>query len=426
MPDVPCALEQWFGGFFYARKLPASWPSLLVQMYQTTDAPRLSTLILLSALAIVPINIFLPSLGNMAEEFGVDYGVMGLALAGYAAVSACLQIVLGPLSDRFGRRPVILGGLAVFVIATLGCVVAPDAWTFLACRMLQAAIAPTYAVSLAVIRDTTGKQQTASRIGYVAMAWAVAPLLGPSFGGLLDEMFGWRASFYFLAAFGVVVFALCWFDLGETNRRPSRSIAEQYRAYPDLLGSARFWAYALCMAFSLGAFYAFLAGAPLVAEAAFHLSPAMVGMFMGSITGGFIFGSFLAGRLSARLGLATTLIAGRVIACVGLLSGLLLYAAGVNHVLALLGPCLFVGVSNGLSMPSANAGALSVRPNLTGSAAGLASAIAVAGGAVMSWLAGAVLTEINARYMLLVVMLVSAVIALVAALWARHLDRQLR
>ncbi|PVB59479.1 Bcr/CflA family drug resistance efflux transporter [Labrenzia sp. 011] len=382
-----------------------------------------TTLILLSALGILPVNIFLPSLSNMAVEFAVDYGVIGLALAVYATVSAGLQIIMGPMSDRFGRRPVILWGLGIFVVATLGCATAPDIWTFLTCRMVQAVIVPTYAVALAIVRDTTSKEQAASKIGYIAMAWAIAPMLGPSFGGILDEAFGWRASFWFLASSGAVVLALCWVDLGETNREPSNTIAEQLQAYPELFKSRRFWAYALCMAFSIGAFYAFLTGAPLAAGSASELSPGVLGIYMGSITGGFMIGSYLAGRFAGRFPLTTTLIAGRTIACMGLLLGLFLYFFGVDHVMALFGPCMFVGVSNGLTMPSANAGAISVRPKLTGSAAGLASAIAVLGGAIMSTITGAVLTAENARWGLLLVMLGSATIALAAALCARHFER---
>ena len=389
-------------------------------MSNPSPGPRLSTLILLSALAILPINIFLPSLPNMAATFGVDYGLMGLTLTAYAMVSACLQIVLGPLSDRFGRRPVILWGLAIFVMASLGCAFALDAATLLACRMVQAVIAPTYAVSIAVIRDTTSKEQTAGRIGYVAMAWALAPMLGPTLGGLLDQAFGWRASFWFLAIAGMGVFALCWFDLRETNHSRSSTIAEQFRAYPELLGSPRFWAYALCMAFSVGAFYAFLAGAPLAAGAAFELSPAMLGLAMGSITAGFMLGSFLAARLAGRYRLTTMLVAGRSFACAGLVLGLAL--AGIDHVLALFGPCLAVGIANGLTQPGANAGAVSVRPQHTGSAAGLAGAIAVAGGAAMSAILGAVLTAENARYALMGVMLASALMALAAALAAHRLE----
>lgn len=263
-------------------------------MQNPLPGPRLSTLILLSALAILPINFFLPSLPSMAAEFNVDYGVMGLSLAAYAGVSACLQLILGPLSDRFGRRPVILWALAIFIVATIGCAVAPDAWTFLACRMVQAVIAPTYAVSLAVIRDTTSRERAAGQFGYLAMAWAIAPMLGPTVGGLLDQVFGWRASFCVLALFGTAILTLCWTDLRETNSAPSNTIVEQYRAYPDLLVSKRFLAYSLCSAFSVGAFYAFLAGAPLAASA-FDLSPVVLGLYMGSITGGFMVGSFLPG-----------------------------------------------------------------------------------------------------------------------------------
>ncbi|WP_422376975.1 multidrug effflux MFS transporter [Roseibium sp.] len=391
-------------------------------MQSPAAGPRLSTLILLSALCILPINIFLPSLTNMAAEFDVDYAIVGLSLAAYAAVSAILQLVLGPLSDRFGRRPVILGGLVIFLVATLGCILARDIWWFLTFRLIQAVIAPTYAVALAVVRDTTSKQDAASKIGYIAMAWAVAPMLGPGFGGLLDETFGWRASFWFLAVFGVSVLVLCWFDLKETNRSPSDTILEQFRTYPELIKSRRFWAYTVCMGFSIGAFFAFLAGAPLAANAAFDLSPGVLGLFMGSITGGFMIGSFLSGRFAGRVRLTTMMLTGRIIACTGLLLGLGLYATGVDHVLALFGPCMLVGLSNGLTLPSANAGVLSVRPKLAGSAAGLAGAFTVMSGAIMSWIAGMTLSDENVRYGLLVIMLGSATIALVAAVAARRYE----
>ncbi len=387
-------------------------------MRTASSKPRLSTLILLSALAILPINFFIPSLPGMASEFNVSYGLMGLSLAAYAGVSACLQLIIGPLSDRFGRRPVILWALTIFIVATIGCAVAPDAWTFLACRMVQAVIAPTYAVSLAAIRDTTSREEAAAQFGYLAMAWAIAPMVGPTLGGLLDQVLGWRACFCVLALLGAAVLALCWTDLGETNSAPSNTMAEQYRSYPELLGSKRFWAYCICMAFSVGAFYAFLAGAPLAA-ATFSLSPAILGLYIGSITGGFMVGSFLAGQLAGRLPLTTILIAGRILACAGLVFGLVLYAAGIDHVLALFGPCLFVGLSNGLTQPSANAGAISVRSTHTGSAAGLAGAITIAGASITAAFAGAVLTEENARSGVLLVMLASASIALGAALLTR-------
>lgn len=406
-------------GFFIARPLQR----LALIMPSSSASPRLSTFVFLSALAVLPINVFLPSLPQMAAEFGVDYGFMGLSLAAYATVSACLQLILGPSSDRFGRRPVILGALVIFIAASIGCALAQDEWTFLVCRMVQAVIAPTYGVSLAAVRDTTSRERAAGKFGYIAMAWAVAPMLGPTAGGLIDQLFGWRANFYVLALLGAAALALCWIDLRETNDARSRTIWEQYKAYPELLSSWRFLAYCLCMAFSVGAFYAFLAGAPLAASG-FGLSPAVLGLFMGSITGGFMLGSYLAGRLAGNVPAVTLLIVGRLVACGGLLSGIVFFFAGVNHVIALFGPCLFVGLANGLTQPSANAAAISVRPGQTGSAAGLAGAITVAGASIMAAMAGAVLTEENARPGLLMVMLASAIVALCAALVARHLDNE--
>src|SRR5215217_1283574 len=386
-------------------------------MLGSSASPRLSTLVVLSALAILPINLFLPSLPRMAAEFGADYGLIGLSLAGYAIISACLQLILGPMSDRFGRRPVILGALVIFIAASIACALAQDVWTFLACRMVQAVIAPTYGVSLAAVRDTTSREHAARKFGYIAMAWAIAPMLGPTAGGLIDQLFGWRANFYVLALLGAAVFILCWIDLPETNNARSKTMLEQYRAYPELLRSKRFLAYCLCMAFSVGAFYAFLAGTPLPASA-FDLSPAVLGLCMGSITGGFMLGSFLDGRLAGNIPTATILIAGRGVACAGLVFGIALHLAGVDHVAALFGPCLFVGLSNGLTQPSANAAAISIRPGHTGTAAGLAGAITVGIASIMAAIAGAVLMEENGRPGLLMVMLASAIIALGAALFA--------
>lgn len=391
-------------------------------MSRTVSPPSLSTLILLAALSVLPVSIFLPSLANIADTFQADYALVSLSLAGYAATAAVLQLVMGPLSDRFGRRPIALTALAVFVIASIGCALATDVWTFLAFRLLQATITAGYAVALASIRDTSGERQAAGMIGYIATAWAVAPMLGPTLGGLLDEFFGWRAIFWALALAGAAVFSLCWFGLNETNRNRSHSLAQQFRNYPSLLRSRRFWAYASCMAFSVGAFYAFLAGAPLAAAAVFGMSPASTGFFIGTITAGFMLGSFLSGRFAGRFPLTTSLMAGRLIACGGLVVGLLLYLAGVEHVMALFGPCMLVGLGNGLTMPSANAGVLSVQPTLAGTAAGLASALTVGGGAALSTITGAILTADNAVYALLGLMLASSLIGLLAASYARRLE----
>jgi predicted MFS family arabinose efflux permease len=249
-------------------------------------------------------------------------------------------------------------------------------------------------------------------------------MLAPLLGGVLDELLGWRASFWTFVFLGGGLFTLCWIDLSETNQARADSMVSQLLAYPELLRSSRFWAYALCMAFSTGAFYAFLGGAPLVAASAFGLSTVELGVAIGSITGGFMFGSFLSGRYAGRFQLSTMMIAGRLVACGGLLLGLLVVLAGFVQVFTFFGACLFVGIGNGLTMPSSSAGALSVHPRLAGSASGLAGALTVGGGALISSLTGAVLTEANGTYALLGVMLASSFFGLAAALAVRSLDRR--
>jgi len=384
-----------------------------------TSPPRFLTLVMLTGLSVLSLNMFLPSLANIAGDLNADYALVSLSIAGYLGLTAFLQLVMGPLSDRYGRRPVLLTGLAIFTLASLACALADNIWVFLGFRVLQGAIISGYVISLAVIRDVLPENEAASRIGYVSMAMAVAPMVGPMVGGVLDQVFGWRANFVAYCAMGSIVFGLCWLDLGETNKSPSETFMKQMRAYPDLLRARRFWGYALCMAFSTGAFYSFLAGAPLVAISLFDMSPAMLGFTMGTITGGFAFGSFLSGRYASRFSQTTMMIAGRLVACAGLSAGLLFYFAGIVHVLTIFGATIFVGVGNGLTMPSSNAGALSVKPHLVGSAAGLSGSLTVAGAAILSTITGAVINAENAAPALLAMMLMSSALALGAALYVR-------
>ncbi len=392
-------------------------------LYSATKPPRLVTLILLAGLSVLSLNMFLPSLSNMAAEFRVSYSLVSLSIAGYLAVTAVLQLIIGPLSDRFGRRPVMLVGLAVFTAASLVCAMTSDIWVFLAFRVLQGGVVAGWGVSLAVIRDTAPPQEAASKIGYVSMAMAVAPMLGPMIGGGLDALFGWRASFLVYAGIGAAVFALCWVDLGETNTTRSETFAKQFQAYPALFGSRRYWGYALCTVFSRGAFYAFLAGSPLVAVAMLGLSPAELGVYIGSITAGYGLGSFLSGRYAKRFPLTTMMIAGRIVGCAGLVAGLALFLAGFGHALTLFGATVFVGIGNGLTMPSCSAGTMSVRPKLAGSAAGLAGALTVGGGAVLTSITAVIVTGETGAYALLGMMLACTVLALVAALSVRRVDR---
>jgi len=387
--------------------------------------PRLFTLVLLSGLSVVSLNMFLPSLSNIAAEFQAGYGLLAsMSIAGYAGMTTVLQLLIGPFSDRFGRRPVILVSLVIYILGSLGCLLATDVWTFLLFRTIQAAIVSGFALSRVIIRDTEPAQKAAGLMGYLSIAWAIAPMLAPMFGGALDLLFGWRANFIAFLVFGAAVLALCWFDLGETNKNPSETFTKQFKSFPSLFRSWLFWGYSLCMAFSMGALYAFLAAAPLVATAVLRMSPAALGIYMGSTAAGFILGSFVSGRFAAQYPLTTMIVAGRVVAFAGLTVGLGLLLAGIVHEFSLFGSCVFLGVGNGISMPSSNVGAMSVRPELVGSAAGLSGALTGAGGALMSGITSTVLNVANAAFVLLEMMLVSSTMALLAALFVLCLDRR--
>lgn len=385
--------------------------------------PGLPTLILLTAVSILTLNMFLPSLGHMAEDFAVDYSLVNLSVGGYLAVTAVLQVIMAPLSDRYGRRPVLLVSISLFTLASLGCFLAQDIWVFLAFRMLQGAIITATALSRAAVRDMYEPNEATSVLGTITMVMAIAPMLGPSVGGVLDQWLGWRASFAAFTLMGLALGVLTWVDFGETNLTPSETFLKQFQAYPELLGSRRFWGYSLCQAFSVGAFYSFIAGAALVAAANFDLTTAQVGIGIGSITGGFAFGNFLSSRMAKTRALSTMMILGRLTAFGGLVLGLLFLAAGVVSVYTYFGCVIFVGLGNGLTLPACTVGAMSVRPRLAGSAAGLSGALMVAGGAVLTTLTGAVLTPQNAAWMVLAIMLASAFLGLLTAYYVRYIDR---
>lgn len=393
-------------------------------LFAATSPPRLVTLILLTGVSVLSLNMFLPSLTNMAADFQVDYALISLSIAGYLGVTAVLQLIMGPLSDRFGRRPVQLTAVVIFALASAVCAITDDIWTFLIFRVCQGAIISGWVIALAVVRDTRPPQEAASLIGYISMAMAVSPMLGPMLGGLLDASFGWRASFLVYVGLGFALFAICWVDLGETNTNRADTFAKQLKSYPDLLGSQRFWGYALCMGFSVGTFYCFLAGAPLVATQLYGLSTEVLGFAMGSITAGFMFGSFLSGRFASRHALTTMMIAGRLVACGGLTAGLLVILAGAEHVIWLLGAAVFSGIGNGLTTPSASAGALSVRADLAGSASGLTGALTVALGAVLTPITAQLVDRETGAVILLSIMLAAAFTALLAALAVRQSERR--
>lgn len=385
--------------------------------HRSATPPHIFTLVMATASSALAMNVFLPSLPAMARHFDAEYSVVQLAVALYLVATAVLQLFIGPASDRFGRRPVLLICFSVFLVGTLAAIFAPTIEVLLACRILQAFSAAGMVLSRAIVRDTVGPDQAASKIGYVTMGMTLVPMIGPIIGGFLDELYGWQSTFLLTLAFGLTAFVIIWVDLGETNLRPSPSLFSQVRSYPELIRSERFWGYTLTAAFTSGTFFAFLGGGPYVASEIFGLSPSQYGFYFGFVSVGYLVGNFLSGRLSSRLGINRMLMMGNIVAATGMSVPLLLYYTGYVSPASLFIPVMFVGLGNGMTLPNAMAGIVSVRPHIAGSASGLGGSLQIGGGAGLSILAGALLGPETGPAPLLWVMLASSCSGILAALY---------
>ncbi|MGJ5619737.1 multidrug effflux MFS transporter [Sulfitobacter sp. MF3-043] len=387
-----------------------------IRFLDRTTPPHIATLILLAGMSAIVMNIFLPSLPQMAVYFGTDYAVMQLSVPLYLLCSAVMQLFIGPISDNLGRRRVMLWGLGLFLLSTLGCIFAPNAAVFLIFRVGQAIIATAMVLSRAVIRDLYTQDQSASVIGYVTMGMALVPMVSPALGGLLEELFNWQASFWALFVIGVGVMTLVWVDMGETARASSKSLLEQFSEYPELLRSPRFWGYALASGFCSGAFFAYLGGAPFVGSVVFALSPFWLGIYFGAPAVGYFVGNFITGRFATRFGINNLVLWGCLANAFGGAVSLLIFLAGYGTAITFFGMMTLVGLGNGLCIPNATAGMLSVRPHLAGTASGLGGAIMIGGGSALAVLAGALLTPETGAYPLLWLMLLTAM-AGVCSIW---------
>ena len=397
----------------------------LVRFLDRTSPPHIFTLIMIAGISALNMSIFLPSLNGMARYFDTDYAIMQIALSGYLAATALLQLVIGPISDRYGRRVITLISLAVFVFATIGALLSTNVEAFLFFRMMQAIVAAGLVLSRAVVRDMVPQNQAASMIGYVTMGMALVPMFGPMIGGLLDQLYDWHATFVFLAIAGTGVFLLTWFDQGETIKGGGVSFADQLRGYPELLRSPRFWGYALCAAFASGAFFALLGGASFIAGEVFGLSPLWSGVALGAPAIGYAVGNYISGNYSVRVGVNAMATYGSIILIVGMGASLVITLLGFSHPLLFFGFCTMLGLGNGVALPNTMAGLLSVRPHLAGTASGLGGALMVAGGAALAQFAGGMLNVETGTLPLQWLMFATAVAALLSVLFVTWRERAL-
>jgi DHA1 family bicyclomycin/chloramphenicol resistance-like MFS transporter len=371
-------------------------PSPTKQRAAAAATPLLALLIAQSAVGPLTLNILMPAVPALVTSFKTDAATAQLTLSLFLLGLAVSQLVLGSLSDRFGRRPVMLAGLVLTVIASFAALFAETIGWLIVARTVQALGASTgLVVGRAVIRDLYERDRAASMIAWVTMAMVVAPMIAPLIGGLLDTMFGWHAIFLFVGLFSTIVLVWTAIALPETRAVTAgggglRRFLEEAAA---LARNRRFIGYVLCSALGSGMFFAFIAGAPHITVTIMGKSSAEYGLWFVLLSAGYMVGNFVAGRWSSRHGIDTMVWWGVVLG-----SGFaILQVATVlmfpDSIVAVFLPQIIMGFANGFLLPNAIAGAVSVRPQASGTASGVTGFLQMGLGAAVAQLVGHLITH---------------------------------
>ena len=337
------------------------------------NAGLIALLAAVTATGPLAMQIFLPALPAVQRDFETTAAVVQLTLSLSLLAIAIATLAYGPLSDRYGRRPVLLVGLGLFLFGTLVCVLASGIEVLIFGRIVQAAGgAAGMVLARAVVRDVWGHEQAAGAIARLTMVMVVAPMVAPAIGGLLTDLFAWRAVFWFSALAGVVIAFWTAIRLPETHVARGRADGARdiLRGFAHLLGSGRFRAYVAHTAFSSMMFFAFISGAPYLMVDVLERPATEYGLWFMAASLGFMAGNFLAIRTSGRWSVPASMLTGTLLGLAGVAISAGLVWAGHLSPLGLFLPITLTMVGNGLAMPNAQAGALNVFPHRAGTASG--------------------------------------------------------
>ncbi|RXT52496.1 hypothetical protein B6S44_17130 [Bosea sp. Tri-44] len=347
--------------------------------------PSLTVLVAISTLQPIALNMLAPATPALARNFATSYATIQLTLTLFLVAVALTQLIVGPLSDRFGRRPCVMAGAAVFTVGSVLGALADSAGTLLFARVLEGAGAgTTFALARAIIRDTASRDEAASQIATVTMVMVVAPMITPYLGGHIETSFGWRMIFWSMAAVAAIVLALVGLRLPETapNVGVRTSLIDIFRAFPDLARDRSFIRNVIALAMTSAAFFAFIAAAPFIVVETMGRGSDTYGAYFIINAFGYMVGNFAMSRLVLRHGTARMAWIGLVISFVATTAALAISLTPYWTPLTLFLPLAINAIGNGLTLPGATAAALSARPELAGSAAGLSGAIQLGSGAL--------------------------------------------
>jgi len=347
-------------------------------------------LVLVTFSGTLAMHMFVPALTVAARSLHVDAATIRMTISVYIFGLAVGQLVYGPLSDMFGRRPTLLAGLALYTAGGFVAALAPNVGVLVAARLVQAAGGCAgLLLGRAIVRDTAESNDAVRRLALMSLMTMVGPGLAPLVGSLLAGAFGWRAIFVLLTALGVLNFAVSWRLLPETGQPSGRiSAAGVARDYRSLLGSPRFLGFAFGGGCATTSFYGFIAAAPFIFIDQLHRPIHEVGVYLGLLVVGVSLGNILASRLVGRVAIEQLLMAGNLVslgAAVAMLAALLAWHPGA---FAIEGLMIAYCVGAGLCSPAASTLSISVDPRLIGSAAGLYGFMQMTIGAACTTLAG--------------------------------------
>jgi DHA1 family bicyclomycin/chloramphenicol resistance-like MFS transporter len=337
----------------------------------TGRAPPLIILALVTAIAPAALHMLVPALPLLAMVFAAPAGAVQLALTLFLAGIAAGQLVYGPVSDRFGRRPVLLAGLALFLAGTVLCGLAWSLPTLIVGRALEAlGGCAGMVLGRAIVRDVYDRERSASALATIMMVMSLAPSLSPLVGAYLAEWGGWRSDFVLLGAVGAAVLVLTAARLEETHAPAPVNLVGMVGSFVVLLRSPAFLGVAFATAFTSASWFTFLAAAPYLLSGLLHEPPSTYGLMILLPMAGYILGNACVSRLSALLGGVRVFILGLALS---LASGIMLVVWCLADLTpwALFVPMAISSIGNGTSQPPGIAAGLSVNPRLAGAASGL-------------------------------------------------------
>jgi DHA1 family bicyclomycin/chloramphenicol resistance-like MFS transporter len=380
-------------------------------------------LVAMTACGTLGMHIIIPALPATARALGMSIATAQLTITLYLIGLAIGQLAYGPLSDRFGRRPVLLAGLSLFTLASIVTALAPTAGILIGARILQSlGGCAGLVLGRAAVRDGATADKAAGQLAMLTLVMAMVPAIAPAIGGYLTAYIHWRASYVLLAVFGAGTLVACFLRMPETLVAPLGPRRSMLTAYARLLRAPRFLGYAIGGACSTTAFYGFMSASPFIFETQLHQPTQRVGLYYLLLMLGVAVGSLGARRVAGKLSIQTAL---RIANALGILGAALFALADVTDTLTVatvVAPVSLFMVGAGMASPFALAGSVSVNPQAIGAASGLYGFIQMGYGmlctvVVETWHPGAV-------YPVATVLLGSALLGQVAVAMAVRAERR--